>query len=578
MTATMTRTPKKHLTLDDITPAQWDAALARWRQYPIEYVDLLCKTLKVELTTKQREVIEAIFKHKKVLIPTHHAFGKSFICAIVAITIMNLYCDAMQGVTLAPTFRQVQDILWAEMRSIFDKVNGAVGKKFLVGKFNLTRWDYSAESFAVGISPRRAAKGANTPEFIQGQHKGVMFLIGDEAGGLEKQIFEQGEGITNTAGLIFVIYIGNPLNRNSEFGEMCNTEKGEGYITIHIKAYESPNLVANGLTSIEAFRTLAAKLRTLSREERMTWYENKHFKVPCPFLLSPGWAIKSFMKWGESPLFFSKVIGDWVESTDDTLVPLSRMNEVMLGSYIDETGKKIWDSEEKGFCKWNGDKALYSGLDCSGDGADKRVLHTIEGNREFHYKSFAKTWERSDVDGRGTRLKEDGPYIAKYIYDNLITPNPERKQIILIDCTGGFGDSVYDALMKYPLDSHYIKIVKINFASKAQDATLYHDIIAEMAFNLASSITSADGLLLEPNDDLKNQITNRRKRSDEKHRNAIESKREYKGRAGQSPDDFDALMLANRARGVERLNSIKGLNNNEAVNESFESTFNKDIF
>ena len=59
---------------------------------------------------------------------------------------------------------------------------------------------------------------------------------------------------------------------------------------------------------------------------------------------------------------------------------------------------------------------------------------------------------------------------------------------------------------------------------------------------------SSDGLLLEPDEDLLNQMTSRKTETDGKLRNKLESKKDYKVHAGQSPDKFDALMGANYMR------------------------------
>jgi hypothetical protein len=78
--------------------------------------------------------------------------------------------------------------------------------------------------------------------------------------------------------------------------------------------------------------------------------------------------------------------------------------------------------------------------------------------------------------------------------------------VFLIDCTGGFGDTIYAALMKYKLDGKYITIRRIHFAAAAEDKVQYHDLVAQMAWQLKKDIESKEGLLLWENDDLKNQI------------------------------------------------------------------------
>lgn len=528
-------------------------ALKTWRTYPMLYVDtVLLARMGVTLEKNQRMVLHEMFRLKRLLIPTHHAFGKSFLCAIFLITILNLYADSCVITTTAPTHRQVADILWVEMRNIFDR---AYGPPAVSGKMNLLRYELSAKAFAVGISPAKPGKGGETKQNIQGKHARVVVVIGDEAGGIDEQIFDDAESLKSAGKIIYSIWIGNPLSSTKRFGQMCLTEKGEGYTVIHMTAYQSPNMIANGFTGLSAIRKEAKKLKDLPKEQRLEFYGDKHYKKPFPFLLSPGWVMECYMKWGESPLFFSRCIGEWSTVSEDCLVPLPRMNELMLGTHIEPDGSRVWDSELNSYARWNGIKRLCTGIDCSGEGKDKVIITTLEGNRQFHFKKFAKTWEKNDVDYRGTKMKEDGPFIAAYIWETLIKPYPTRKHNILIDCTGGYGDTIYSALMKYPVQGKFVKIMRVTFGVPADDDELYHDNIAEMAFTLADDLISEDGILLEENEDLKNQITMRKKLEDGKNRNTLEGKKAYKVRAGQSPDEFDSLMLANKGRHLTEKNA-----------------------
>lgn len=526
-----------------ITADTMEKAFTYWRSNPMAYVDnVILPHIGVTLEKRQREVLETIFRDKKVLIPTHFSFGKSFLCAVVALTLMNLYQDDVKGESYAPTFTQVKDILWAELRSIHESLKGniAVG-----GKMTTVRYDFGPDGFMVGRAPKLAAKGAATPQSAQGKHGRVVLFIIDEAGGTDRQIIEQIERSAASGKIVYIIAIGNPLALSQWFGQYCTTEMGEGYTVIQQTAYTAPNMIANGLNSLEALRKEAGKLRALTPEERKDWYADKYYKKPYPSLLSPGWVMSKYMKFGESGLFFS-YLGEWSQTSEDTLVPIKRVNECMLGSYVDENGKTKWTSEDSGYAKWNGIKKIFAGLDCSGEGVDKNVLYALEGNRELLHYAFNKTWENSDIDYRGTHLKEDGPYIAKWLYDNLFMKYPAREIDLTIDGTGGFGKTVYDALMAYPLDPVFVCIRLLNFASNAsaEGEEFYHDVIAEMAWNMANHFKSPEGLLLEPNDDLKNQITSRKTLTDGKKRNMLESKKDYKQRSGASPDDFDALIMA----------------------------------
>ena len=532
---TLTKTNKT------VDPEIMAKAFERWRKFPMEYVDdVILKTLGITLEPRQRKALEAIFKHKKVLIPTHFSFGKSFICAIVSITLANLYRDDFRGETYAPTFSQVKDIIWAEMRSIREQLVGhiAVG-----GKITTVRYDFGPDAFITGRAPRLAAKGAETPQGAQGKHARVVLFIVDEAGGTDKQIIEQIERSAASGKIVYIIAIGNPLTISQWFGQYCTTEKGDGYYVLQFEAWDAPNMVANKLTSIDALRKESARLRAMTPEVRKQWLSDRFYKKPFSSLLSPGWVMGKYLQLGESGLFFS-YLGQWSQTSTDTLIPIKRVNELMLGSYIDENGDKCWTSEDSGYAKWNGIKKICVGLDASGEGVDKNVVYAFEGNRELFHYAFNKTWESNEIDYRGTHLKEDGPYIAAWLYENLFKKYPAREIDLTIDGTGGFGKTIYDALMQYTFDPVFVTIRLLNFASNAQDVEIYHDIVAEMAFNFRNICLAPAGILFEPNDDLKNQVTSRRTQTDGKKRNMLESKKDYKQRAGSSPDDFDAAIMA----------------------------------
>ena len=525
------------------TASDYDLALKRWREYPDEYItDRLLSRLDIALEPRQMDCLKKIFKHRKVLIPTHFAFGKSFLGALIVITLANLYPLDFVGSTFAPTFRQIEDILWREMHKVFNGVNAKA--RILQGKMLNTRYEIGDGCLVVGIAPKQAAKGADLPQTVQGKHAEVVLIFIDEMGGMSKQILEQIEFLESSGKLVYVIGIGNPLSPNTPFGQLCLTEAGEDYEILHYKAFDAPNMVANGLTSMDEIRKEADRLRAMKPSDRKEWLKDMHYKKPFPTLLSPGFVMSRYLRWGESALFISRCIGDWAVTSENVLIPLTRANEVMLGSYIDSDKVKHWASEDSQYAKYNGVRSISAFLDCADEGADTNHLFALQGNREIISKTFAKTYERADVDYRGTRLKEDGPYIAKWIYENLFKANSGELITFGIDCTGGFGNSVYDSIMKMPLNPAFHKVVKFKFGGEPHDKELYHDNIAEMAWSLKNAVMSPEGLLLEPDDDLKNQLTNRKTKESGDLKNMLESKKDYKSHAGQSPDKFDALMGA----------------------------------
>ena len=419
-----------------------------------------------------------------------------------------------------------------------------------MGKMGTVLYKIAAKTFLVGRSPRINAGG--TGQSLNGLHAETMLVIVDEACGVNRQIFEQMERITNTGGKVFILLIGNPLDINSYFGQIFHTKEGEGFYKLSYTAFENPNLIANGLTSMEAIIKEGDKIKELPESVRREYYENKHYKIVNHNLLSPGYVMKAFIRWGASPLFLTNVIGQWVATQTNALVTVIRATELMSGTYLDENKQKVYIAENEGYCSYNGDKNIYVGIDAAREGDDKIIIYALQGNKEIFKRKFNKTYVHDDSDYKGERLLEDGNYIAGEFITNLVIPYKQNPIKCEIDCGGGYGDTIYDSIIKHPIMKtlNLFKVRRVKFNEKADKEDMYYDKASEIICQLADDINSEHGIVFDDVDeDLKNQLTNRRRGYDNKSRFKIESKKEYKVRSGStSPDEMDALALANDCR------------------------------
>ncbi len=86
---------------------------ARYREDPVGYAR---EVLGVQWWDKQIEAAMALVRHKRVFVKASHSVGKSFLAG----GLVNWFFDCFDPglcITTAPTARQVQDILWKEIRS-----------------------------------------------------------------------------------------------------------------------------------------------------------------------------------------------------------------------------------------------------------------------------------------------------------------------------------------------------------------------------------------------------------------------------------------------------------------------------
>ena len=541
----------------------YPANLIKWRNNPIEYKNTILQSPKYH--KDQEDVFNAVFKYGAVACSTYNSFGKSLLASDLMLTIPNLWTGskadtATRGMVLAPTFSQVRDIIFANARATFEDTKQKTDNMFPMGDMTTTRYNLNAASFVVGKSPRLAAKGAPIPQFVHGMHGKVVFIIVDEACAVADQVFAQIEKIKLSGKKVYILFIGNPININSHFGDLFHTPKGDPFYTMKYHATSNPNMVANGLTSLDKIEQFYYSIRDWTKEAKMKLYNGSEgLNVPYPNLLSPGYVISAFARWGKSPYFKANVMGMWQENLEGTKIPMSRMQELMQGQGLipldienpNSKMDKVWLSEYNHLAKYDGDKTIYSGIDCADDGIDLNVLFAMIGNKEIYKKKFTKTWEKNDRDYQGTQLVQDGKYIAEHWVMNVFDKAPNNMHILYIDATGGFGNSLYQALMLIDRvkRSQFVTIRRLKYSEAATDKTQYKNITSEMFIEYANAVNSEHGILFaELDEDLANESTNRRFKTDGGVY-VVESKKEYKQRtSGISPDTLDAVMMANYAR------------------------------
>jgi len=188
------------------------------------------------LWEKQKDILIALQNNSEVAVRSCNASGKTFTAArVVHWWLMGFPFSIV--ITTAPTWRQVKEILWREIR------DAIAGKLFyrpdsiLETKINIdNRW------FALGLS-------TDQPDQFQGFHSPHLLVIVDEASGVDDVIFEAIDGLKPNK----ILLIGNPLRNTGRFAKAF---KDPRVTKIHISAFDTPNVKAGrivipGLITIE---------------------------------------------------------------------------------------------------------------------------------------------------------------------------------------------------------------------------------------------------------------------------------------------------------------------------------------
>jgi len=278
----------------------------------------------------QRDIIYAIRDHDRVTVRSGNGPGKTAVAARIALWFLFCHYPSMV-ITTAPTGRQVEKLLWGEIRGAYKNAKVELG-----GEIFTTELRIEEKWYAIGFSTDEAEK-------FQGFHSPNILVIVDEAGGVEEIIFEAVEGILTTPNAKALL-IGNPLNRVSYFGRThLHPRESKEWYKLHLDNYNTPNVRA-----------------------RRNIYS---------YLCSYNWPEERKKKWGEhNPFFQVRVRGDFPEAGEDELVPYY-LTHLALESTIPPIGKKVLGVD---VARFGGDKSVIGRL-WGGQFRILRKLYKMDG-------------------------------------------------------------------------------------------------------------------------------------------------------------------------------------------------------
>ena len=303
---------------------------------PLEFAS---DVLGVELWAKQREVLGALVKHRRVAVKSGNGLGKGFCAAVALLWFIHAHKDAAIALSTAPTFRQVRHVLWRQVRRLYRP-----NAQLLGGKMLDTRWEISDERYAMGLSAENADQ-------FQGFHSPNMLIVVDEAEGVSDEIYEAIEAVMTTADPLLLL-IGNPTTVTGAFRRAFYEER-QLYHNITISALDSPNVQAG--------------------------------KTVVPGLTSARWVEERRETWGEdNPIYRARVLGEFSDQAEDTLIGLSDV----------EAAAQRWKAEKEGVAgETEGETIDIPGevvlaVDVARFGSDRSVILRRQGSRVLEIRTF----------------------------------------------------------------------------------------------------------------------------------------------------------------------------------------------
>lgn len=319
------------------------------------------------LWSKQVEILNAIRDHRMVAVQSCHGPGKSFTGSGAVSWWLDVHeLGSAFGVTTAPSWPQVEAILWREIRRRHreGKLRGRITLdcKWQMGEVGAKRADSSEELIAMGRKPADYDE-----DTFQGIHARYFMALLDEACGIPESLWNSVLALaTNENSRILAL--GNPDDPNSRFAKIC--APGSGWFVIKISVFDTP--LFTGETDC------AVCGQPLSDEVLES-------------LVSPLWVEDRRRDWGEgSPIWVSKVLGEFPDVSDEYLISPALVEKCRA---TDLPGLEL---------------GRYA-LDVARMGDDKTVIYRNRGGTIRLVDSWAKK-DTMETAGKAGLILESHPY------------------------------------------------------------------------------------------------------------------------------------------------------------------------
>ena len=380
-----------------IEPQKVLNAQKTWLDNPIRFVTDFFHS---KLWSKQIDVMHSVRDNARTAVKSGNTVGKSFDVAQIALWFLITHYPS-KVITTAPTFNQIENIIWKEINGLVHKSKVEIGAEILK-----TQLKFNEEWFALGISTDEVNR-------FQGFHSPYLLVIIDEALGVAPEIWEAIEGLHPYR----ILAIGNPLSPEGNF----------------YQAFQSP---------------LWNKI-TISCLECVAW-QNINGRIPG--LVTEQWIKERKEEWGEkSPLYQARVLGEFPTEGTNTLIPMK---------YVEEARKReSQDDEDEEIRIISSDIATKHGESKTVIGY--RYGHTIseiQAHQNIPATTSAriiqKLYEKKDADSNVIDSDGFGEGVADIIMS---------KNLGVLEFHGGYGYKAMDSMKFKNLRSQFYWVIAKKF-------------------------------------------------------------------------------------------------------------------
>ncbi len=433
--------------------------------------------------SKQAEMLDALVHHRRVSVVGANGSGKDWAAGRAMLWWLETRPES-KALTLGPTQRQVDEVVWQEMREAY-----AGARERLSGRMFKSAYRIDEQRFALGFSTNNSLN-------IQGFHSGELLVVVTEAHAVPQAQMDAIKRLQPNR----LLLVGNALSRDGEF-YASHHAKRRLYHRIAISAFDTPNF-----TGEDGGR------RGMITPEDVEEYA---------------------MDWGEDhPLYAASVLAEFPDRLDDSLLGRDAVEsamdrgEALCGEQGAHEGRPYTgqEGEVPASAGTTGvyvdpNEPVYIGVDVARFGFDKSALCVRQGERVL----AAWSYERMDT--------------MRLVFEVQRAVREWNAEAVFVD-EGGVGGGVVDRLRELGAP-----VYGVHFGGSAQRPTRFHNRRSEIFWELRR-LFDLKAIAIPRDEELAGQLLGLRYDISSSGQVRLEGKREMRKRGMPSPDKADALALA----------------------------------
>lgn len=434
---------------------------------PVGWVrDVLGETM----WSKQAEICQSVVDNPHTAVQSAHGVGKSWIASRVIAWWLAVHPPGSAFVvSTAPTYKQVHAVLWRYLGQVHRKA-GLAGHITMKDEWYIGPAGSEKELVAFGSKP-----ADYDPTAFQGQHATYMLVVYDEGCGIPFAIYDAGDSMASNKNSRSLA-IGNPTDPSAHFAKMC--APGSHWNRLKISAFDSPAFTGEPVP-----------------------------EAILDDLVDAAWVKRKQKEYGlASPMYAARVLGEFPEISDDTLIQ----------------PKWIAAAQERSIER---DHKPRIGADIARMGTDESVVFQREGG-------WARAiWSAHKMDTMTTT----GHLVKLFIEANKASSG---EHVVMQVDADGLGAGVYDRMVEL---NH--EVCEFRGGMAAIDSDRFLNRRAECYWMLRERFERGE-MDIDPDDDLlASQLGSIKWALTSRGQIKIESKDDMRKRGMPSPDRADALMM-----------------------------------